>query len=111
MKDSTISIEGMRSIASLTYYGDGRYMKDEQLVRIFGAAADVMCTLWRLIIPHLDSESEPHHMMWWLFNCKHYPTKELLQKAIGVSPPTARKFMRPIKKAIFAIRSKVVSRK
>lgn len=102
----------MRSVASKTCYGDGgfRYMKDDKIVSEYGASPDVLVTLWKLLSPHLiESQSEPHHMLWWLYYCKHYPTKEELEKILGVSAPTSRKHMEPIKKGFFKIRNKVVS--
>ena len=109
MKYVEISSDFMRSVASQTCYGTKRYMKDNYIVAQYGATADVLVKLWKLLLPHLPSNSEPHHLLWWLYNCKHYPTKDALHKALGVSPPTARRWMGPIKVAFVKIRNKVVS--
>jgi hypothetical protein len=103
-----ISIEEMRSLASVTSYGISRYMKDTSVQHEYGATPEVLVTIWKLLRPHLTKISEPHHMLWWLYNCKHYPLKQEFQYAMRVSPPTARKFMKPIKKAFLKIRNKVV---
>ena len=98
----------MRTTASLTSYGTGRHMRDEDVVSEYGATPEVLVTLWRLLCPHLTNSSLPHHMLWWLYNCKHYPTKSVLHKALRVSPPTVRKFTKPIKEGFLKIRDKVV---
>ena len=76
------SIESVRSLASLTAYGIERYMKDSNIVHEFGATPAVLILLWKLLSPHLPKTSQPHHMLWWLYNCKHYPTKLMLEKAL-----------------------------
>ena len=99
----------MRSIASYTSYGVGRFMSDAHVVSEYGATPEILVLLWRLLYRHLPSTSEPHHMLWWLYNCKHYPTKTLLEKALRVSAPTSRKAMTPVKEGFLKIRHQVVS--
>jgi hypothetical protein len=108
MKYSTMSVDDMISIASHTSYGVGRHMKNEVVVSEYGATPYILIELWKLLCPVLTTQSKPHHMLWWLYNCKHYPTKQLLHKALRVSPPTARKYMKTIKEAFLKIRHKVV---
>ena len=108
-KFSKISVEEMRSIASLTAYGIARNMKDEIVTSEFGGTPEILVTLWKLIYNHLPPYSQPHHMLWWLYLCKHYSTKAVFEKALRVSAPTARKYMKPIKIACLRIRNKVVS--
>jgi hypothetical protein len=103
-----ISVEKMRSFASMTSYGVDRYMKDSKVVSEYGATPYILCILWRLLCPHLPNSAEPYHMLWWLYLCKHYPTKEVLEKILGISAPTSRKAMKPLKEAFFQIRNKVV---
>ena len=107
-KPQVVSIEGMRTIASLTSWGYENYITDDAVVTEYGATPEVLVTLWKLLLPHLPSSSRPHHMLWWLYLCKHYPTKNLLSKAIRVTAPTSRSAMEPVKKAFLAIRNKVV---
>ena len=107
-KSIEISIEGMRSVAALISLGNGRYMSDKRVVAEFGATPEILLTLWLLLRPHLTKKSKVYHMFWWLYYCKHYPTKNLLEKALGVSAPTSRRAMEPMKKAFLAIRNKVV---
>ena len=57
-------------------------MKDERIVSEYGATVKVLVLLWKQIRPHLASCSKLHHMLWWLYNCKHYPTKAMLEMAI-----------------------------
>ena len=109
VRSSEISAEDMRTIASLTSFGIERYMSDKAVVAEYGATPEILLQIWKLLSPHLTKTSVPHHMLWWLYNCKHYPTKGLLQKAIGVAALTSRKAMKPIKEAFLAIRNKVVS--
>ena len=107
MSDS-ISVDDMRINAALVSYGVNRHMKDRYVVAEFGATPEILVVLWKLLSRHLTRNSKPFHMLWWLYNCKHYPTKELLHKALRVSPPTSRKAMKPIKEAFVKIRHKVV---
>ena len=83
-------------------------MKDQAIVSEFGATPEILVALWDLLRPYLERVSEPCHMLWWLYNCKHYPTKSMLKKAIRVSAPTSRKYMKPIKEAFLKVRNKVV---
>ena len=83
-------------------------MKDEVVAYEYGASPDILVTLWNLLHPHVKSTSEPQHMLWWLYNCKHYPTKQLFEKAMRVSSPTARKHMKPFKLAFLKIRNSIV---
>ena len=109
MRYKAISVEKMRSLALITSCGLARYMKDANVVRKFGATPEVLIVIWKLLCPHLkENSSEPQHMLWWLYNCKHYPTESGLEKAIGVSAPTYRKHMKPIKEAFVEIRNQVV---
>ena len=103
-----ISLDEMRVQISSTLYGVGRFIKDYAVVEEFGATPDVLVLIWELLRRHLTLNSKPHHLLWWLYNCKHYPTKTMLHKALRVSPPTARMAMRPIKEAFLVIRTKVV---
>jgi hypothetical protein len=110
MKYIRISAEEWRRIASQTSFGNGRHITDQTTVSQYGATPYILALLWKLLCPYLTN-SEPYHLLWWLFNCKHYPTKELLEKAIGVSAPTSRKAMKPIKEAFLRVRAKVVRKK
>ena len=107
-KDRSFSVDEIRSIAGYTSYGHSHYMKDQAIVSEYGATPEILVALWDLLRPYLEQVSEPQHMLWWLYNCKHYPTKLLLEKAIRVSAPTSRKYMEPIKKAFLKVRNKVV---
>ena len=107
-KRGSISVEEFRSIAAYTSYGHSNYMKDEMIVYEYRATPEVLVTLWKILRPHLQPTSEPCHMLWWLYSCKHYPTKHLFQKAMRVSAPTSRKHMEPIKIAFLKVRNKVV---
>ena len=99
----------MQTIASLTSWGYENCITDNAVVTKYEATSEVLVTLWKLLLAHLPSSSRPHHMLWWLYLCKHYPTKNLLsKKAIRVSVPTSRGAMEPVKKAFLAIRNKVV---
>ena len=109
MKHSKITINEMVSIASKTSYGVGRHMKDKVIVAEYGATPDILIMLWKLLCPHLPKCSLVHHLLWWLYNCKHYPTKSVFEKAMRVSAPTAWKYMKPIKAAFLLIQVKVVS--
>ena len=109
VKYTKILIDEMRSLASMTSYGVDRPMKDTDVVSEYGATPVVLILLWKLLCPHLTSNSKPHHMLWWLYQCKHYPTKAILQKVLRVSAPTSRLAMAPIKEAFIKIRNKVVS--
>ena len=104
-----ITPDEIRTTASLTLHGVGRYLKDYVIVEAFGATPEILVLLWELIRKHLSRNSKPHHMLWWMYQCKHYPTKLLLEKALQVSPPTARRAMKPVKEAFLLIRTKVVS--
>ena len=103
-----ISAEEMRNVAALVSYGIDRHMKDERVVNEFGATPEILVVLWKLLSVHLTEKSRPHHMLWWLYHCKHYLTKSELEKAIRKSAPTVRKAVAPIKVAFFLIRNKVV---
>ena len=99
----------MRNLASLATHGTVRNMTDECIVAEYGATPSVLLTLWKLLCCHLSKTSQPLHLRWWLYNCKHYPTKSLLlEKALCVSAPTSRKAMQPFKEAFLKIRVKVV---
>ena len=111
MASEQITVNEMKTIVALTLYGTGRDMKDYAVVEEFGATPEVLVTLWRLLCRHLTKNSQPHHMLWWMYLCKHYPTKLVMHKALQVSPPTARKAMKPIKEAFLKIRTKVVNTK
>jgi len=104
----SISTEEIRSIAAYTSYGHSNFMKDEMVAYEYGATPDVLATLWKILYPHLEPTSEPRHMLWWLYNCKHYPTKYLFQKAMRVCSPTSRKHMKPFKFAFLKVRNKVI---
>ena len=103
-----ITTDKMRSIASYTSYGVGRFMSDTHVVSEYGATPEILVLLWQLLYQYLPSTSEPHHMLWWLYNCKHYPTKKLLEKALRVLAPTSRKAMTPVKEGFLKIRHQVV---
>ena len=109
VKFKKISIEEMIRIASLTTFGVGRHMENTEIVEEFGATPEILILQWRLLCPVLPDSSKPHHLLWWLYHCKHYPTKKMFQKAMRVSPPTARKATKPIKEGFLQIRNKVVS--
>ena len=98
-----ISVDEMEEMVSCVLYGTSRPMKDDVVVSEYGATKEVLVQLWKLLYPHLPSSSRAHHMLWWLFNCKHYPTKLLLEKALKVSAPTIRKAMKPFKKVFLKI--------
>ena len=108
MKYSKITIDEMVAIASQTSYGIGRHMKNEDIVSEYGATPEILILLWKLLCPHLPISSHMHHLLWWLYLCKHYPTKKVFEKAMRVSSPTARKRMKPIKEAFLLICVKVV---
>lgn len=105
---SEITIDEMIAIASKTLYGVERHIRNEKIVSEFGASPDILIQLWKLLCPRLTPRSEPHHMLWWLYLCKHYPTKGVLEKALRVSAPTFRKAVAPVKRGFFTIRNKVV---
>ena len=108
MKASRLNVEYMRDLASLATHGNVQ-VSDEFIVAEYGATPFVLLTLWKLLRRHLPKTSQPLHMLWWLYSCKHYPTKSLLAKALRVSAPTARKArMAPFKEAFLKIRVKVV---
>ena len=93
----------MESIFSHTSFGNSRAMKDSYIVTEYGATLKILIELWNLLFPHLPSTAQPKHMLWWLYNCKHYPTKLVLEKALRVSAPTTRKAMKPFKEAFLKI--------
>ena len=109
MASEQITVNEMKTIVALTLYGTGRDMKDYAVVEEFGATPEVLVTLWRLLCRHLTKNSQPHHMLWWMYLCKHYLTKLVMHKALQVSPLTAQKAMNPIKEAFLKIQTKVVS--
>ena len=108
MKASILNVEYMRDLASLATYGTFQTISNEYIVAEYGATPSVLLTLWELLRCHLPKTLQPLHLLWWLYNCKHYPTKSLLEKAIRVSAPTSRKAMAPFKEAFLKIRVKVV---
>ena len=103
-----ISIDDMRTIVSQTSFGTARYMKDELIISEYGATPEVLVQAWELIQPKIPRACQPHHMLWWLYNCKHYPTKQVLEKALRVSAPTIRRATKPIKEAFLQIQLQVV---
>ena len=90
-------------LASQTSFGTATYMSNERVVSEYGATPEVLVQVWELLQPKLPTRCMPHHMLWWLYYCKHYPTKQLLEKALRVSAPTIRKDTKPFKEAFLQI--------